>query len=213
MGDSSAGANVPTIEELRGLESTYRHLLKVEIPGWYAGRAGRYHAYDTERKNALRSRILLDLRYGKMPTPLTQEVMTFGKASSLSSSERKKMDEWVALEKAMADTTQKLISVAFESGRHLGAAPQAPRGRPKEYRLDIGTTYQGMTLWEISRVSTSSHFGPQYITEFLGGEDYDQRFPRDLQLFAGLHKMESGGATWVRERNGRRYTLSLPSAA
>jgi len=149
----------------------------VAIPGWYAGRSGRYHSYDTERKNALRSRVLLDLRRGKIPLPLTQEVMTFGRASEMSEAEKKKMKKWVDDEKATKDPTQKLITLAFGSGHRFGTAPAAPRGRPNVYRLDFGR-FEGMTLYEVSCTTASDgHWGPVYLFNFLGAAKFNWKFP------------------------------------
>lgn len=88
MGDSQF--EVPTVQNLHGLEACYRRLIKVAIPEWYLGRSASYHLYETERKNALRTRVLLDLRRGKLPDALTQEVVSFSRASEMKCLEKDK---------------------------------------------------------------------------------------------------------------------------
>jgi len=153
----------------------------------------------------------MDLRFGKVPSPLTQEVMSFGRASSLNASERKKMDQWVAEQKATNDSSQQLILMAFGSGRRFGRAPPAPRGRPKEYRLDFGRTFLGKTLSEIARTSTPRQFGPQYITDFLGSAKFERRQRRreegsstPRQAVRGTEKEGRGAETRKKKKIGSR---------
>ena len=75
---------------LHSLEAKYRTLLDVTLPGWYSGRSGRMKKADTFRKNALRSTIIIDLRRGKVPSKLTQEVMDIGALDQMSDAEKKK---------------------------------------------------------------------------------------------------------------------------
>jgi hypothetical protein len=90
----SSRGQVPSAELLREREVLYRTLLEVTIPGRYAGSSGRYHGTDTARKNVLRTRVLPDLRWGRLPSAETHRALTLGRYSELSKMDQKFMVEW-----------------------------------------------------------------------------------------------------------------------
>ena len=85
---------IPTKDVLERLESEFRAVLHTEIPRAYKGRGGRYRQADTARKNVLTSRILPELRYGKLPSADDYKAITLGPYKELAQGAKAWLDSW-----------------------------------------------------------------------------------------------------------------------
>ena len=91
----AAGAKLPTYQGLLVAEQEYRTLRDVTIPGYYAGRgSGRYHGTDTARMNMLRTVVLYDLRFGKLPSDEDRRALFMGHFRDLSKADQQWLQEW-----------------------------------------------------------------------------------------------------------------------
>ena len=80
--------DIPTKDILVQLEVECRTMLHVSIPSWYRGRPGRYLLEDTARKHILSTRIIPDLRWGKLPSADDYKAITMGRVKDLKGGDK-----------------------------------------------------------------------------------------------------------------------------
>ena len=203
--------DIPTKDILVQLEVECRTMLHVSIPS-----PGRYLLEDTARKHILSTRIIPDLRWGKLPSADDYKAITMGRVKDLKGGDKVFLTEWANLhrpdvrKKATANKRLRQTTLVFAvgTGMQFGRRAGGRGGRPRSYVFDWGPA-KGMNLGQVARekgpIGTFSCGGA--VVAWLGGPTFTWEFPDQLQLFVELQDLERCG--YVMTSRGSRHELEI----
>ena len=214
---------VPTKEQLLDVARKCA-TLKLALRQMYSKRSGRYNGVDTARKQCIDTRVVPGLDKGRLPTADDNRALfELGPVATMLPADKKWIDKWrktsfrdprqaPAAPPAATQTT--ILDYFVARNLRCGDAQAAKRGRPRAYVFDWGP-YDGFTVEQVlvktGQFGSFTH-GARFIQWICADQNFKWMFPRHLQLFAEVRRIEcqcKHSGRFLQDNTGKRWRLTV----